>query len=253
MDPYLEASLEGRDGSPAGTSHRSRQSELLSKAPWFFALCLLGVAVVYFASGTLGESDSRLPRTADELQHTQSLLEAQKAMAQREPHGHETKARAQSLMEVPRALFGLGTPAELTKDGAKRQVAHIEALVLETNGLKPAAANAKRAMPAHLDLLKNVPSAWLKDEELGFSVLASGSGSASGSASGPGGSDSGSAAAPEAAPAAASGSASGSELATGEKEANASRRWGSSGVTLGFFAAVLVGVAANALHVLPCR
>ena len=58
-------------------SHRSGQSGLISKAPACFALCLLGVAVVYFAYGSLGESETRLTRTADELQHTQSLLETQ--------------------------------------------------------------------------------------------------------------------------------------------------------------------------------
>merc|ERR1712216_26291 len=77
IHPYLEASLPEGQGSLAETSHRSRQPGLPSKAPLYFALCLLGVAVLYFASGTLGESSSRLTRTADELQHTQSLLETQ--------------------------------------------------------------------------------------------------------------------------------------------------------------------------------
>ena len=49
---------------------------LPSKAPLYFALCLLGVAVLYFVTGTLGQNDSGLTRTADELQHTQSLLDA---------------------------------------------------------------------------------------------------------------------------------------------------------------------------------
>ena len=50
---------------------------LPSKAHLYFALCLLGVAVLYLVTGTLDESGSRLTRTADELQHTQSLLETQ--------------------------------------------------------------------------------------------------------------------------------------------------------------------------------
>ena len=37
--------------------------------------------------------------------------------------------------QVPRALFGLGTPAELTKDGAKRQVANACAGILARRAL----------------------------------------------------------------------------------------------------------------------
>ena len=62
--------VEDQDSIPADSLG------LVPKAPFCCAFCLLGVAVVYLAS-TLGESDSRLTRTADELQHTQSLLETQ--------------------------------------------------------------------------------------------------------------------------------------------------------------------------------